>query len=86
MPRSTDQARRELWLGLGDAWTMVSELFAATVVWGAIGFGLDHWLGTGPVLMVIGALVGHGTGIYMVIRRANQMGRRAKKRNGENSG
>lgn len=67
-------------MGLGEAWTMVSELLAATLVWGAIGFGLDHWLGIYPVLTVLGALVGHATGIYILIRRAKQMEVRARKR------
>lgn len=48
----------------------MSELLAATLVWGAIGFGLDRWLGTYPVLMAIGGLIGHGTGIYIIIHRS----------------
>lgn len=80
MPRSTDQAQRDLWQGLGHSWTMVTELVTATAVWGAIGFGLDHWLGTYPLLLVIGAVVGHATGIYMLIRRTNQLTERARAR------
>lgn len=80
MPRSTDEARRDLWQGLGQSWSMVGELLTATAVWGAIGFGLDHWLGTYPALLVIGALVGHATGIYMLIHRTNQQMKRARAR------
>lgn len=59
---------------------LVSELLAATFVWGAIGFGLDRWLGTEPVLMVIGALVGHATGIYIIIVRTRAAMERENER------
>jgi len=70
MPRTDGPVRPSPWVGAGDALNLVSELLAATLVWGAIGFGLDRWLGTDPVLMVIGALVGHATGIYIIIHRS----------------
>jgi len=52
---------------------MVTELVAATLTWGVIGWLLDRWLGTGPWLLSIGFLVGWGTGFYLVYLRS--MGR-----------
>lgn len=79
MPRTADPVtRQQLWRGAGDAWTWISELLTATAVWAAIGFGLDRWLGTWPVLFAIGAVVGHGTGIYMLFRRSQEMGARMR--------
>lgn len=72
MPPSPRPGERELWRGAGDAWTMVSELLTATAVWAAVGYGLDRWIGTWPVLFAIGATIGHATGIYMLWRRLRQ--------------
>ena len=80
MPRTDGPGSRSPWVGAGDALNLVSELLAATLVWGAIGFGLDRWLGTEPVLMVIGALVGHATGVYIVIHRSQMALKRENER------
>ena len=58
------------WTGMGEAWTYLSTLFSGIAVWGAIGYGLDRWLGTDPVLFVIGALMGNFAGIYLIYLRA----------------
>lgn len=80
MPRARDhQAQRSLWLGAGDAWNAAVDLLVATGVWAAIGYGLDRWLGTWPVLFFIGAAVGHGTGIYILYRRWQHMNERAQR-------
>lgn len=70
MPRPNAPQARSAWLGFGDAMNIVAELVAGTVVWGGIGWLLDRWFGTSPALMVIGALVGHATVVYMIMRRA----------------
>ena len=82
MPRTADQAKRELWLGAGPAWTMASELVTATGVWAAIGYGLDVWLGTWPILFAIGAVVGNATGIYIIYRKTTQATQRARRARG----
>lgn len=79
MPRTNDRAQREMWLGSGEAWTMVTELLTATAVWAGVGYGLDAWLGTKPLLFVVGAIVGHATGIYIVILRSRRMTERAAR-------
>jgi F0F1-type ATP synthase assembly protein I len=64
------QSSQGAWNGLGEAWSYLSTVISGVVVWGAIGYGLDKWLGTEPVLFVIGALVGNFAGIYLVYLRA----------------
>ena len=70
MPRTADQARRELWLGFGDALTVLSEFLTAIAVVGAIGFGLDRLFDTWPVFFVSGVVVGNALGIYLMWLRA----------------
>lgn len=79
MPRTYERARREMWLGFGEAWTMATELIAAVGIWAAIGYGLDAWLGTEPVMLVMGAVVGYVAGIYLLVLRSRRMGRRAMR-------
>jgi len=60
---------------LGIAFRLVTELMAALIVGGAIGWGLDRILGTGPFLFIVMFMVGVASGIYTVVRTAQQMNR-----------
>ena len=53
------------------------ELAAGLVVGGVIGWGLDYWLGTGPLMLIVFFLLGATAGIYTVIRSAMQLNRDA---------
>jgi len=64
MPRSID--RRQMWASAGAGWTHLSTLLTGIAVYGAIGYGLDRWLGTWPVLFVIGAVVGYTASVYLI--------------------
>lgn len=64
--RRFEHEGRKLWSGVGQAWTYLSTLIAGVAVWAGVGYGLDAWLGTRPVLFVVGALVGNFGGIYLV--------------------
>lgn len=77
MPRPTSPPQRSLWAGAGDAWAAVADLIAAAGMWAAIGYGLDRWLGTWPILFVIGAIVGYAAGIYVLWLKAKQKLERA---------
>ena len=41
-----------------------------------LGLLLDHWLDTTPIFLLIGAGLGITGGMYQVIRRAGNMGKR----------
>lgn len=51
------------------------ELIAGTLTWAGIGWLLDRWLGTGPWLLAIGALVGNAAGLYLIWLRGGRMDR-----------
>ena len=68
--QGSPQSSQGAWTGLGEAWSYLSTVISGVVVWGAIGYGLDSWLGTRPVVFVIGALLGNFAGIYLVYIKA----------------
>ena len=45
-----------------------TELIAAVIVGGLIGFGLDSWLGTKPWLLVVFVLLGNIAGLWNIFR------------------
>lgn len=54
--------------GLSIAARVGVELVAATVVGAGLGYGLDHWLGTTPWLLIVGLFLGATAGILGIIR------------------
>ena len=58
---------------LGLAFRLVAELVAGLVVGGTIGWFLDKWLGTLPVMFLLFFGLGAAAGILNVIRTARQM-------------
>lgn len=71
MPRTSDPKTNPQtgWSGMGQAWAILSELASAIIVWGGIGYGLDHLFHTGPVLFAIGMVIGYGAGVFLIYRR-----------------
>lgn len=53
----------------GAGMAAVSYLIGGMVVWGGIGWLVDHWLDTGGIAMGIGAVVGGAAGVYLIARR-----------------
>jgi ATP synthase protein I len=54
----------------GAGYTAISYLIGGMVVWGGIGWLVDHyWLGTRGVAMGIGVVLGGAAGIYLIVRR-----------------
>jgi ATP synthase protein I len=51
------------------------ELVVGLVVGGGIGWLLDRWLGTSPLLLILFFLVGAGAGMYNVVRAAREINR-----------
>jgi F0F1-type ATP synthase assembly protein I len=81
-------SRRELVAGLDQASVMGMELLVAVLAWAGIGWLVDRWLGTGPWLLAIGALVGNAAGLYLIWLRSARMdameeSRRAREAGGE---
>ena len=58
---------------LGNAFKLGTELVASVVVGTIIGFILDNWFGTKPVLIIVFFLFGAAAGIVNVFRSAKRM-------------
>ena len=58
---------------LGNAFKLGTELVAAVVVGTIIGFILDNWFDTKPVLIIVFFLFGAAAGIMNVFRAARRM-------------
>ena len=58
---------------LGNAFKLGTELIAAVIVGTIIGFILDNWFGTKPLLIILFFLFGSAAGIYNVIKTAKKM-------------
>ena len=55
----------------GDPWHAFGYVVSGVLTYGAIGFGLDWWLGT-SFLVAIGIVAGAVLGLYMTFARFNQ--------------
>jgi ATP synthase protein I len=58
---------------LGQALRLSTELIAGVVVGGFIGWALDRFFGTAPLLLVVFLILGAAAGILNVIRSAQAM-------------
>ena len=58
---------------LGNAFKLGTELIAAVAVGTIIGFILDSWFDTKPILIIIFFLFGAVAGIWNVIKAAKRM-------------
>ena len=58
---------------LGKALKISTELVAAVVVGSTIGFLLDNWFGTKPILTICFFFMGVAAGILNVFRSAKKM-------------
>ena len=58
---------------LGIAFRLVTELLAAVIVGGAIGWALDRVLGTSPFLLIVMFLFGVAAGMRNLMRTAREM-------------
>ena len=59
---------------MGKAFRLVTELVVGLVVGGAIGWYLDQWLGTTPVMLLIFFVLGVAAGVLNVMRAAQSFG------------
>ena len=63
---------------IGSAFKLGTELVAAVIVGTIIGFILDNWFGTKPILIIVFFLLGAAAGITNVIKAARKMQRDIK--------
>lgn len=74
-----DSARR----GLGDGLNWLAYLITGMALFGAVGYGLDRWLGTRPVLFVIGTVIGYAIATYGMYLHVKTAAEPRKKRDDE---
>ncbi len=65
-PAGGDGARPPRFVDDSDGWTLAAELLTATFFWGGVGWVLDGWLETAPVLMALGFVLGNALGVYLI--------------------
>ena len=58
---------------IGSAFKLGTELVAAVIVGTIIGFILDNWFGTKPILIIIFFFFGAVAGIVNVVKAAKRM-------------
>ena len=58
---------------MGIAFQLVSELLAAVLVGGGVGWALDAVLGTSPLLLIVMFLAGIAAGMRNLMRTARRM-------------
>ena len=58
---------------IGNAFKLGTELVAAVTVGSIIGFILDNWFGTKPILIIVFFILGSVAGILNVIKAAKRM-------------
>ena len=58
---------------IGSAFKLGTELVAAVIVGTIIGFILDNWFGTKPILIIIFFFFGAAAGIVNVVKAAKRM-------------
>jgi ATP synthase protein I len=69
----TSGTHAALFRGMDQAYMMQGDLIAAILVWSGIGWLLDRALGTRPVLLVLGSLIGYAAGMYLIWLRSQRM-------------
>src|ERR1041385_262013 len=57
---------KDMWGGMSTGVTISTTLLAALLVWGGVGWLVDHLAGTGKVFTAIGMIVGAVAGVYLI--------------------
>lgn len=59
----------DAWGGMSTGWTISAYLLSGILVWGGVGWLIDHLVGTPKVFTAIGMVLGAGLGVYLVYIR-----------------
>ncbi|TMK82076.1 MAG: hypothetical protein E6G47_01470 [Actinobacteria bacterium] len=54
---------------MSTGWTISAYLLSGILVWGGVGWLIDHLVGTPKVFTAIGMVLGAGLGVYLVYIR-----------------
>jgi len=73
LEKNTDKNNNQKNTFIGNAFKLGTELVAAVVVGTIIGFILDSWFDTKPILIIVFFLFGSAAGIVNVFRAAKRM-------------
>ncbi|MDO5704124.1 MAG: AtpZ/AtpI family protein [Paracoccus sp. (in: a-proteobacteria)] len=57
------------------AWRMVIELVSGLGIGFAIGYGLDYWLGTMPIMLIVFIFLGFAAGVKTMMLTARELNR-----------
>ena len=68
--------------GMAYGMRMAAELVGAVIVGGAIGWGLDRWLGSTPWLFLLVFVLGFAAGVLNVVRAYERMQKEIMARTG----
>ena len=71
--QNSEKANKKKGVFFGNAFKLGTELVAAVVVGTIIGFILDNWFDTKPVLIIVFFLFGAAAGIMNVFKAAKRM-------------
>ena len=71
--QNSEKANKKKGVFLGNAFKLGTELVAAVAVGTIIGFILDNWFGTKPILIIVFFLFGAVAGIVNVFKAAKKM-------------
>lgn len=58
---------------IGMAWTLPFELVVPTIIGGGIGYLVDRWAHTSPLLLLLLGFVGFGVGLRNMLKMANSL-------------
>jgi F0F1-type ATP synthase assembly protein I len=66
--------QRDIYNGFGEAYSRAMELVLCPLLFALVGYGLDGWLGTRPVLTIVLGVFGlAGVVTRMVLQYAHRM-------------
>ena len=68
--------------GMAYGMRMAAELVGAVIVGGAIGWGLDRWLGSTPWLFLLFFVLGFAAGVLNVVRAYERIQKEIRARTG----